>query len=120
MTTLHQSDFFINFLGVSQIFIAVFLVFILALLVKILSDIAFLTRRFKREVKETAADLAEIRSEAKDTIKSLVAYVATFIGAVGVRRAMGFLAGWLEQSTSKRRARSGRKTKTSKSAETKK
>ncbi len=104
MTNLAQSDLFINFVGVAQIFLFVFSVFVLGLLVKILSDISQISGRVKRESAELLTDMADIRTEAKEVVKAVISYTATFISAAGVRKFAGLMAGILEQ-TKKRPAR---------------
>lgn len=112
MDALVQSDLFLTIIGVSQIIIAVFLIFILGLAVKIFSDVSYIIGRVKEETDEVIADIGEIRREVKSTTGAVVSYLTAVVSATGVKKALGLLSGFFEQkSESKKKTRKTRSKK---------
>ena len=106
MNNLIQTDTFILILGVAQITLAVFAVFVLGLLIKIFSDISEMTGRAKTEIKGAFSDFSTMRLELKKIAATLIKTFAVFASTVGVKKMMAFLENWVSKPT--------KKTKTSK------
>jgi len=109
MESLVYSDFFLLVLGLSQIFIAVFLIFILGLLIKIFSDVSDIIKKIKRETDEVIEDVSHLRHELKGTIKSTSGYLKVLISATGVRKIISLLSGFMEKEEKPKKKRRTKK-----------
>ena len=91
MEIFTQSDVFIVLVGTAQIIIVVFLVFTLALVVKILSDISYITGRIKREADDLFTDIGKVKKEASVAAQALFAYLSTLAKVSGIKKAINIL-----------------------------
>lgn len=108
MDSLIQSDIFLGVVGVSLITIAVFMIFVLGLLIKILSDLSLAVDRVKKETDQFVGDMSAIRSEIKNTVKTFNVYVSALLTANGLKQFMSFLAGTIGSSRTKDKKKSRR------------
>lgn len=99
MEIFTQSDVFIVLVGTAQIIIVVFLVFALALTVKILSDISYLTGRIKTEADEIFADVGKIKKEAKEIARAFVSYISALAKISGFKKAISIFSGLTKTKT---------------------
>ncbi len=114
MESIVNSDFFLLVLGMSQIFIAVFLVFLLGLMVKIFSDISYIVGRVKKETDEVVEDISFIRKEAKSIVRSTSAYLKVFVSASGIKKAIGLLSRFMDKKAEPKRTKKATNKKTKK------
>lgn len=117
MEIFTQSDVFIVLVGTSQIIIVVFLVFTLALIVKILSDVSYITGRIKSEADEIFTDIGKVKKEAKMAAQAILTYLATLAKVSGIKKAVGILGGLSKTKTKvkpEKKQNKKRTTKTSK------
>lgn len=105
MESIVNSDFFLLVLGMSQIFIAVFLIFLLGILVKIFSDISYIVGRIKKETDEVVEDVSFLRKEVRSIVKSTSGYLKVFVSASGIKKAVGLLSGFMEKKEEPKKTR---------------
>ena len=111
MNNLIQADLFAFILSLAQIIIAVFGIFILGLLIKILSDINDVTHRTKTEINEAFHDLSTVRGEAKKAAGALIKSMAVLVSAVGVNKIVSFIERIVAGSTKPKKASRPKKVK---------
>lgn len=104
MNNFIQVDSFVFILGLAQIIIAVFGIFILGLLIKILSDINDVTNRAKTEINEAFQDLSAVRGEAKKAADTIIKSLTLLVGAIGVKKIVSFIEQIVSDSTKTKKA----------------
>ena len=105
MNTLAQSDLFVSLSGLALITIAVFLIFVLGLLIKILSDVSGVVDRVKNEADEFVGDIATIRGEVKGLMRTVNVYISALLTANGVKQIISLVTNKSKTTSTKKKAR---------------